>query len=105
VGEKRGRQAFKELISGYRNAFPDMKLTIEEQIAEGDVVVTRWTGTGTHKGELMGVAPTGKRITVQGLVISRFRNGKLVEEIENYDALGMLRQMGAVPASVGRAAA
>jgi steroid delta-isomerase-like uncharacterized protein len=104
VGEKRGRAGFRELITMYRSAFPDVKLTIDEQIAEGDKVVTRWSATGTHRGELFGSAPTGKQVRVHGIIVSRIANGKVVEETEVYDALGMLRQLGAVPAAVGKAA-
>jgi steroid delta-isomerase-like uncharacterized protein len=104
VGEKRGRAGFRELITMYRNAFPDVKLTIDEQLAEGDKVVTRWNATGTHRGELFGTAPTGKQVRVQGIIVSRIANGKVVEETEVYDALGMLGQLGAVPAAVGKAA-
>ena len=104
VGEKRGRAGFRELVTMYRNAFPDVKLTIDEQIAEGDKVVTRWSATGTHRGELFGTAPTGKQVRVQGIIVSRIANGKIVEETEVYDALGMLRQLGAVPAAVAKAA-
>ena len=104
VGEKRGRAGFRELVTMYRNAFPDVKLTIDEQIAEGDKVVTRWSATGTHRGELFGTAPTGKQVRVQGIIVSRIANGKIVEETEVYDALGMLRQLGAVPAAVSKAA-
>jgi steroid delta-isomerase-like uncharacterized protein len=104
VGEKRGRAGLRELITMYRNAFPDVKLTIDEQIAEGDKVVTRWNATGTHRGELFGTAPTGKQVRVQGIIVSRIANGKIVEETEVYDALGMLRQLGAVPAAISRAA-
>ena len=104
VGEKRGRAGFRELVTMYRNAFPDVKLTIDEQIAEGDKVVTRWNAIGTHRGELFGTAPTGKQVRVQGIIVSRIANGKIVEETEVYDALGMLRQLGAIPADVGKAA-
>jgi steroid delta-isomerase-like uncharacterized protein len=103
VGEKRGREGFKQLITMYRTAFPDVRLTVEQQIAEGDLVVTRWTARGTHRGELFGAAPTNKQVTVQGITISRISNGKIVEDVESYDALGMLRQIGTVQA--GRAAA
>jgi steroid delta-isomerase-like uncharacterized protein len=78
----------------YRNAFPDLKLTIDEQIAEGDTVVTRWTAEGTHRGELMGIAATGNRVSVQGVVISRISNGQLADDFETYDVHGMLRQLG-----------
>ena len=104
VGEKRGRAGFRELITMYRNAFPDVKLTIDEQIAEGDKVVTRWNATGTHRGDLFGAAPTGKQVRVQGIIVSRIANGKVIEETEVYDALGMLRQLGAIPAAVSKAA-
>jgi steroid delta-isomerase-like uncharacterized protein len=103
VGEKRGREGFKQLVTTYRTAFPDLRLTVEQQIAEGDLVVTRWTARGTHRGELFGTAPTNKQVTVQGILISRIVNGKIVEDVESYDALGMLRQIGSVQA--GRAAA
>ena len=103
VGEKRGREAYKQLITMYRTAFPDVRFTIDQQIAEGDLVVTRWSGRGTHRGELFGAAPTHKQVTVQGVLISRISNGKIVEEFECYDALGMLKQIGTV--QVGRAAA
>jgi steroid delta-isomerase-like uncharacterized protein len=105
VGETRGRAGYQEVVTMYRNAFPDTKLTIEEQIAEGDKVVTRTSGTGTHRGELFGTAPTGKRVSgVPGIVVTRIANGKVVEENWVYDALGMLRQLGVVPATVAKAA-
>ena len=94
VGSLRGSERYKTLVTMYRNAFPDMKLTIDEQVAEGDTVVTRWTAEGTHRGELMGIAATGKRVSVQGVVISRIRNGQLVEDFETYDVYGMLQQLG-----------
>ena len=78
-------------------AFPDGRWTIEGQVAEGDKVATRWSFTGTHQGELMGVAPTGKRVTASGMVIDRIVEGKIVEEWEEWDALGMMQQMGATP--------
>ncbi len=104
AGEVKGPEGLKKLITMYRHAFPDLRMTIDDQIAEGDRVVTRWRARGTHKGELMGVAPSGKPITVTGILITRFANGKFVEEWENYDALGMLRQLGAVPELAGKAA-
>ena len=89
----------------YRNAFPDIKLTIEEQIAEGDKVVTRTSGTGTHRGELFGTTPTGNRVSrVTGICVTRVANGKVVEDNWVYDALGMMRQLGVVPARVEKAA-
>jgi steroid delta-isomerase-like uncharacterized protein len=92
-----GRAGFKQFVGVYQSAFEDATVTIDDQIAEGDQVVTRWTGRGTHTGELMGIAPTGKEVTVSGLTVSRLAGGKIVEEWELMDALGMLVQLGAVP--------
>jgi predicted ester cyclase len=72
--------------------------TVKEQIAEGDTVATRWKAHGTHDGELAGIAPTGKEVTVKGFTFSRLENGKVVEERQVWDALGMLVQLGAVTA-------
>ena len=92
-----GRDGFKQFVGMYQSAFEDATITIDDQIAEGDQVVTRWTGRGTHTGELMGIAPTGKEVTVSGLTVSRLAGGKIAEEWELMDALGMLVQLGAVP--------
>jgi steroid delta-isomerase-like uncharacterized protein len=92
-----GPEGVKEFISGYRAAFPDARITVEEQLAEGDLVATRWSARGTHAGELMGVEPTGKQVTVSGLAISRLENGKIVEEFQNWDNFGLMKQLGAVP--------
>ncbi len=94
----RGTEAFKQFVLMYRRAFPDMQLTIEDQIAEGDKVVTRWTARGTHQGELMGIPPTGKQATVTGITVGRVVNGKFVESWSNFDALGLMQQLGVVPA-------
>jgi steroid delta-isomerase-like uncharacterized protein len=97
TGDTKGPQGTRELIEGYRLAFPDIRIKIEEQIAEGDLVATRWTGTGTHKGELMGIAPTGKGTTVTGVTIDKIKDGKIVESWNNWDTLGLVRQLGVVP--------
>ena len=96
-GPIQGREGFKQFAAMYQTAFDDALVTIDDQIAEGDQVVTRWTGRGTHTGELMGIAPTGKEVTVSGMTISRLADGKIAEEWELMDALGMLVQLGAVP--------
>jgi predicted ester cyclase len=83
----------------YLSAFPDGAITVDDQIAEGDTVATRWTGRGTHQGELMGIPPTGKQVTVAGLSYTKFKSGKMVESWANWDTLGMLQQIGAVPAT------
>src|SRR5712692_3968146 len=74
-----GIEGLKQFVSMYLTAYPDTHFTIEDQIAEGDTVVTRWTARGTHKGPLMGIPPTGKQVTVTGITIDRFANGKGVE--------------------------
>jgi steroid delta-isomerase-like uncharacterized protein len=90
-------EGLKQVVTMYRTAFPDVHFTIDDQIAEGDKVATRWRGSGTHKGSLRGIAPTGKESTVTGIVISRIVGGKIVEEWGNWDTLGMLQQLGVVP--------
>ena len=92
-----GPAGLNQFVQIYRGAFPDVRLTINDQIAEGDQVVTRWTATGTHKGELMGIAPTGKHATVTGVDIDRYEGGKVVEAWASYDMLGLLQQLGVVP--------
>ena len=94
----RGPDGVKQQAAGYRAAFSDMRLTIEDDIAEGDRVVTRWTARGTHDGELFGIQPTGKETTVTGVSIDRIIDGRLVETWNNWDTLGLLQQLGAVPA-------
>ena len=99
-----GPEAAKQFIKDFKTAYPDGSVTIEEQLADGDLVASRWTGRGTHKGELMGIAPTGKQVTVTGITISRVSGGKVVEEWTNWDTLGMLQQLGAVPSVAGATA-
>jgi steroid delta-isomerase-like uncharacterized protein len=99
--EQHGPEGIKEFVTTYLAAFPDGKITIDEQLAEGDLVATRWTGRGTHQGELMGIPPTRKQVTVSGITISRVKNGKVAEEWSNWDTLGLLQQLGAVPEMAG----
>ena len=94
-----GIEGIKETMSGYLDAFPDLKMTVADQIAEGDKVFTRWIAEGTHRGQLMGVPPSGNRVHVEGMTVDRFENGKFVESWDNWDALGLMQQMGAIPAS------
>ena len=81
----------------YGVAFPDIQMTVEEQVAEGDRVVTRWSAQGTHEGELMGVPASGKQVTVSGITIARLADGKIQEEWSNWDGLGLMEQIGAMP--------
>jgi predicted ester cyclase len=97
----RGPQGMREFVQQFLTAFPDGRITVDEQIAEGDFVATRWTGRGTHEGDLMGIAPTRKQATVSGLSYTKCKNGKLVEDWSNWDTLGLLQQIGAVPAMAG----
>lgn len=96
----RGREAVKQYMTMLHKAFPDGHFAIEDQIAEGDKVVTRWRFHGTHKGEFQGIAPTGKQVTMTGIEILRLAGGKVVEDWDNFDALGMMQQLGVVP-SIG----
>ena len=93
----RGPDGLKQAATGYRTAFPDMKVTIEQQVAEGDTVVTRWTARGTHEGDLFGIAPTWKQATVAGISIARVVGGKIVEDHTNWDTYGLMVQLGVVP--------
>lgn len=94
----RGPAGAKIQIQQYIDGFPDGRITVDDQIAEGDKVASRWTARGTQTGEVAGIAPTGKGVTVSGLTISRLDNGMVVEEWTTWDTLGMLVQLGAVPA-------
>jgi len=95
----RGPQGAKNNFKQYSDAFEGAHITVKDQIAEGDAVATRWEGRGRHTGELMGVPPTGKEIVVEGLNLTRLRDGKIVEEWSNWDTLGMLQQVGAIPSA------
>jgi steroid delta-isomerase-like uncharacterized protein len=85
----------------YRAAFPDVHIAIDDLIAAGDKVVTRYTATGTHQGELMGIPATGKKISITGVSIYRFANGQIVEDWAEFDQLGMLTQLGVIPPAGG----
>jgi predicted ester cyclase len=89
----------KENCRMYKTAFPDLQPTILSSYGEGDTVVTRWRMTGTHREELLGIAATGKRCTVEGISIGKFRSGKLLEGWVQWDALGLMRQLGAAPSA------
>jgi steroid delta-isomerase-like uncharacterized protein len=97
--EMRGPEGFKRFVATMRSAFPDTHVRIEDEVAEGDLVATRWTATGTQEGEMEGIPPTGNRAEVSGIMIDRFSGGKLAETWDNYDALGMMRQLGVIPSS------
>jgi steroid delta-isomerase-like uncharacterized protein len=93
----RGIEGLKQFVSMIRSAIPDLRITLEDDIAEGDKVVSRWSAQGTHQGELMGIAPTSNQVLITGITIHRIEEGKIVEEWENWDALGLMQQIGAIP--------
>jgi steroid delta-isomerase-like uncharacterized protein len=98
-GEFHGPDGFRQLVERYHSAFSGLEMRIERLVAEADWVAANWTARGTHSGELMGIQPTGREATVEGMQFSRIRDGKLVESHGLFDALGMLQQLGAVPAA------
>jgi predicted ester cyclase len=95
--EVRGADGLAEMVQGYRAAFPNLSVTIEHQFTEGDYVATRSTIRGRHEGDLMGTPPTGRDVEFTSLTISRCVDGKLAEEWELVDTVGLLRQIGALP--------
>ncbi len=94
--EMEGLQTIKEYISINTNAFPDVKITIKDQIAEGDKAVMRAFFTATHQREFNGNAPTGKKVKVTGIIIFKIANGKIIESWAETDALGWMKQLGAI---------
>jgi steroid delta-isomerase-like uncharacterized protein len=97
-GIPQDREGVKHLATMLRSAFPDFKATIHDIIAEGDKVVVRMTWTGTQKGEFMGIPPTGKSVSFQVLDIVRMAGGKFVEHWGQMDSMGMMQQLGVIPA-------
>ena len=97
--EVQGPEGFKQYVAGYRAAIPDIHWTVEDQIAEGDIVVTRLTGTGTHQGELMGIPPTGKSVTATAIATVRIVGGKIQDSWSSWDAMGLMQQLGVMPAT------
>ena len=98
-----GPEAAKQAAADYRRAFPDLRVTVEDLIAEGDKVVARLRFRGTHLGELEGIAPTGRRVDCTGIVVSRMEGGKIAEDWANFDDLGLMRQLGAIPPPLAQA--
>ncbi len=95
--ELRGIDQLREMIEGYFAAFPDLHMTVEERVVEGDLISTRWSLTGTHDGPLEDIEATGKKINITGQLIMRFEGTKIAEEWESFDELAMLRQIGVMP--------
>ena len=95
--EIHGPEELRQMMTGFFTAFPDLRFTVEDLIAEGDKVVARWTSQWTHRGDLQGIAPTGKEGATTGIAILRIVGGKLVEEWAQMDMLGLMQQIGAIP--------
>jgi steroid delta-isomerase-like uncharacterized protein len=91
-----GPEGYKKFVSATRNAFPDAHFTVEDIFAEGDKMAARWTMTATHQGELRGIPPTGKKVTVWAISIYRIVEGRIVEAWERYDTLGLMQQLGVI---------
>jgi steroid delta-isomerase-like uncharacterized protein len=96
-GQAPGLEGYEEGVHMLRYAFPDLQLTIEDIIAEEEQVAVRYTMRGTQQGELRGMPPTGKAIEFTGMVMARFKGGKVVERAGNQDEVTMLKQLGAIP--------
>jgi steroid delta-isomerase-like uncharacterized protein len=97
-GETRGIEGARQFAATYRQAFPDLENTIEDMVAEGDEVVVRFRARGTHQGETEAFGPpTGKQMEITGITIKRVSDGKIVEAWTNFDALGMMQQLGMIP--------
>lgn len=95
--EVRGPEGLAKMVQGYREAIGGLTVTIDQQFTEGDYVATRFTVRGRHDGELMGAAPTGRDVEFTGLTVSRCRDGRIEEEWELIDTVGLLQQVDALP--------
>ena len=93
-----GLAGFKQLLGMFRAGFPDYHDTVEELLAEGDKVVARWRFHGSHRGDFLGVPPSGRQVTTTGISLFRLAGGQIVEDWTQIDLLGLLQQLGAVPA-------
>ena len=93
---ERGPERIKRIMTTFRAAFPDLQVTVEDVVIQGEKEVVRWTSRGTHKGPFMNIAPTGKQVSVSGTDIGRVVNGQIQEMWSNWDGLGLMRQLGAV---------
>ena len=96
-GQRQGREGLKEVFGMMRAAFPDIHWVVEEMLAEGDTVASRFTWTGTHRGEFLGVPATGRSVAVKGVVMDQLADGKMSKSRILMDSLGMMQQLGVVP--------
>ena len=96
-GQAPGPEGYRAAVSAIREAFPDLHLTLEDIFGEGDKVAFRYTMEGTHRGDFVGIPPTGKPVSVGGMIIARVAEGKAVERWANLDTLGLMQQLGVIP--------
>ena len=96
-GQPTGPEGVKAVVSMFRSGMPDLRVTIEDMIAEGDKVAVRYTIEGTHEGELFGVPPTGQRLSIKSISVERVSDGKIIEHWRVTDSLDMMQQLGAIP--------
>ena len=97
AGEVKGRKALKQLVTYFRTVFPDLSNTIEDQFVSGDRVATRGITRGTQKGAMGNVAPTGRKVAINWIMISRFEGKTIREDYEVWDGLVLLQDLGAYP--------
>ena len=96
-GQAPGREGHKQTLAAFHSAFPDLNVTTEDIVTEGEKVVSRWSARGTHHGELLGIAPTGNGVTIKGIDVLRVEEGRIVERWSQINSLEMMQQLGAVP--------
>src|SRR5262249_50403484 len=96
-GSQIGPQAYKATVMRFQAGLPDLRFTIQDMISEGDKVVVSWIISGTHQGEFYGIAPTNKKVSVEGITIHQIEKGKILESYASWDRLGMMRQVEAIP--------
>ena len=97
-GSSIGPEAYKNQVVRFLAGYPDLRFTVEDTVVEKDKVVACWTLSGTHKGDFMGIPATNRKVSVDGMTIHHVADGKIMDSYSNWDALGMMQQLGVVPA-------
>jgi steroid delta-isomerase-like uncharacterized protein len=98
TGAAVGPEAYKRQVTRFVTAFPDLRFTVEDIVGETEKLAVAWTISGTHKGEFMGIPATDKKVSVDGITLNHIVNGKIMDSYISWDALGLMRQLGVVPA-------
>jgi steroid delta-isomerase-like uncharacterized protein len=93
-----GPEAYKRNVARFVTGFPDLRLTVEDMLAENDKVAVGWTISGTHKGEFRGISPTGKKVSMEGITINHIVDGKIMDSYISADYLGLMQELGVAPA-------